>query len=161
MFDITSWKLILLGMIALLVVGPKDLPVLLRTLGKYMGMVKRQAAEFRAQFDEAIRESEFADLKKEVEDLTRKADETVKEAGRSFESHVDGIKSEVDQTIGDIAKTESPAAAPVAAVEPLSPPPELSTLPAPVVAEAPPPKLPEPVLESAGPVAAETQKTGA
>ena len=54
MFDITSSKLLILGIVALLVIGPKDLPALLRTIGKYMGMIKRQAAEFRAQFDETL-----------------------------------------------------------------------------------------------------------
>ncbi len=48
MFDITSSKLLLLGIVALFVVGPKELPALLRTVGKYMGMIRRQAAEFRA-----------------------------------------------------------------------------------------------------------------
>ena len=64
MFDITSSKLLILGIVALLVIGPKDLPALLRTIGKYMGIIKRQAAEFRAQFDEAMRESELHELKK-------------------------------------------------------------------------------------------------
>ena len=51
MFDITSTKLLIIGVMALLVVGPKDLPVLLRTVGKYMAIIKRQAAEFRTQAD--------------------------------------------------------------------------------------------------------------
>jgi Tat protein translocase TatB subunit len=64
MFDITSSKLLILGIVALLVIGPKDLPALLRTIGKYMGIIKRHAADFRAQFDEAMRESELEQLKK-------------------------------------------------------------------------------------------------
>ena len=67
MFDITSSKLLILGIVALLVIGPKDLPALLRTIGKYMGIIKRHAADFRAQFDEAMRESELDELKKDVE----------------------------------------------------------------------------------------------
>ena len=69
MFDITSSKLLILGIVALLVIGPKDLPALLRTIGKYMGIIKRHAAEFRAQFDEAMRESELEQLKKDVEKM--------------------------------------------------------------------------------------------
>ena len=65
MFDITSSKLLILGIVALLVIGPKDLPALLRTIGKYMGIVKRHAADFRAQFEDAIRESELDQLKKD------------------------------------------------------------------------------------------------
>ena len=59
MFDLSSSKLLILGIVALIVVGPKDLPILLRTIGKYVGMIRRQAAEFRSQFDEAMRESEL------------------------------------------------------------------------------------------------------
>ena len=41
MFDFTSSKLLILGIVALLVMGPKDLPALLRTIGKYVGIIKR------------------------------------------------------------------------------------------------------------------------
>ena len=57
MFDLTSSKLLILAVVALIVVGPKDFPALLRTIGRYMGMIRRQANEFRAQFDEAMREN--------------------------------------------------------------------------------------------------------
>jgi sec-independent protein translocase protein TatB len=63
MFDITSSKLLILAIVALIVVGPKDLPILLRTVGKYLGVIRRQAAEFRQQFDEAMREAELDHLK--------------------------------------------------------------------------------------------------
>jgi len=52
MFDITSSKLFLLAIVALLVIGPKDFPILLRTIGKYMGIIRGHAREFRAQFRE-------------------------------------------------------------------------------------------------------------
>ena len=66
MFDITSSKLLILAIVALLVVGPKDLPLLLRTIGKYMGVIRRHAAEFRAQFDEAVRDTELEQLKQDL-----------------------------------------------------------------------------------------------
>ncbi len=69
MLDIGWMELMVVGIVALLVVGPKELPTLLRTIGRYIGMAKRQADQFRAQFDEAIRDSEFEDLKKEMDDL--------------------------------------------------------------------------------------------
>lgn len=102
MFDIASWKLLLLAAIALIVVGPKDLPVMLRTIGRYLGIIKRQAAEFRAQFDEAIRESELAEVKKEFENLGKETEKTLKEAEASVNAEIDGIKSEVDQVAADI-----------------------------------------------------------
>lgn len=99
MFDLTSSKLLLLGIVALLVVGPKDLPVLLRTLGKYIGMIKRQAADFRAQFDEAIRESELQQLKKDVETLGQETEKAIREGEREMEKEVAGVNRDVDMAI--------------------------------------------------------------
>ena len=96
MFDITSSKLLLLGIVALIVIGPKDLPVLLRTIGKYVGIIKRQAAEFRAQFDEAVRESELAELKKDVENMGREAEASMREAERNVTSELDAVKADVE-----------------------------------------------------------------
>jgi sec-independent protein translocase protein TatB len=69
MLDIGWWELFVVGMVALVVVGPRELPTLLRTIGRYVGMAKRQADEFRSQFDDAIRESEFNDLRDEINDI--------------------------------------------------------------------------------------------
>jgi sec-independent protein translocase protein TatB len=80
MFDITSSKLLILAIVALIVVGPKDLPVLLRTVGKYLGVIRRHAADFRAQLDEAIREAELEDLKKEFDSVGREMRSTIEEA---------------------------------------------------------------------------------
>lgn len=111
MFDITSSKLLLLGIIALLVVGPKELPGLLRTIGKYVGMIKRQAAEFRAQFDEAMRESEIADLKKQVEDIGKEATGAIKEAETAFQQEMAKVETETRAAIDSIdAKAADPAA---------------------------------------------------
>ena len=57
MFDIGWSELLIIGVMALIVVGPKDLPVLLRNIGRYVGIIRSQASEFRAQFDEALRET--------------------------------------------------------------------------------------------------------
>lgn len=86
MFDLTSSKLLILGIVALLVVGPKDFPILLRTIGKYVGMIKKQAAEFRSQFDEAMRDAELQQLKTDVEKLgeeTRRPFRTGRRASRA------------------------------------------------------------------------------
>jgi sec-independent protein translocase protein TatB len=99
MFDITSSKLLILGIVALLVIGPKDLPALLRTIGKYVGIIKRQAAEFRAQFDEAMRESELADLRKDVESLGREAEQTMRAAEQSVEKDWAQAQASVDAAL--------------------------------------------------------------
>jgi sec-independent protein translocase protein TatB len=108
MFDITSTKLLLLGIVALVVIGPKDLPVLLRTLGKYMGMIKRQAAEFRAQFEEAMRESELEQLKKDVEQMGTEAQASMREAELSVTSELDSAKAEIEKAT-DTALLDKPA----------------------------------------------------
>jgi len=64
-------ELLLAAIVALVVVGPKDLPVLLRKFGQFMARVRGMAAEFRASFDEMARQSELDDLRKEVEALRR------------------------------------------------------------------------------------------
>jgi sec-independent protein translocase protein TatB len=70
MFDIGWGELVLIGLVALIVVGPKELPTVLRTAGQWMGRVKRMASEFQGQFQEALREAEVTDLKQHAEDLT-------------------------------------------------------------------------------------------
>jgi sec-independent protein translocase protein TatB len=59
------------AVVALIVVGPKDLPVLLRKFGQFMAKVRSMAAEFRASFDEMARQSELDELRKEVEAMRK------------------------------------------------------------------------------------------
>jgi len=118
MFDITSSKLLILGIVALLVIGPKDLPALLRTIGKYVGIIKRQAAEFRAQFDEAMRESELADLRKDVESLGREAEQTMRAAEQSVEKDWAQAQASVNSALdGEAAAAATPAADATAAAD--------------------------------------------
>lgn len=67
--DIGAGELLLIAIVALVVVGPKDLPMLLRRLGQFTARLRGMAAEFRASFDEMGRQSELDDLRKEVEAL--------------------------------------------------------------------------------------------
>ena len=60
-------EFLIAAVVALIVVGPKDLPVLLRKFGQFMAKVRSMAAEFRASFDEMARQSELDELRKEVE----------------------------------------------------------------------------------------------
>src|SRR6478735_10080823 len=69
MFDIAWSEMVLIGAVALVVIGPKDLPKVLRTVGQTVARVRRMASEFQGQFNEAMREAELADLKKQVEDV--------------------------------------------------------------------------------------------
>jgi sec-independent protein translocase protein TatB len=69
MFDIGWSELVVIGVVALIAIGPKELPGVLRSVGFWMGKVRRMAAEFQGQFQEAMREAEMSDLKKHADDL--------------------------------------------------------------------------------------------
>jgi len=69
MLDVGWSELVIIGVVALVVVGPKELPSLLRTVGQWAGKARRMAAEFQGQLNEAIREAELDDVKKSVDDL--------------------------------------------------------------------------------------------
>jgi len=68
---IGGFEILVIGLVALLVVGPKDLPVMMRKLGKAMARARAMANDFRASFDEMARQSELDELRKEVEALRR------------------------------------------------------------------------------------------
>lgn len=71
MFDVGWSELVVIGVVALVVIGPRDLPGALRTLGRMVGQVKRMASDFQGQFNEALREAELDGLRREVDDLRR------------------------------------------------------------------------------------------
>jgi sec-independent protein translocase protein TatB len=73
MFDIGWSELLIVGVVALIVIGPKELPGVLRAIGHWMTKIRRMASEFQGQFQEAMREAEMADLKKEVDDMASQA----------------------------------------------------------------------------------------
>ena len=64
MFGIDSSELLLIALIALVVIGPKDLPRVMRTVGQWVGKARGMAGHFRAGVDNMIRESELADMEK-------------------------------------------------------------------------------------------------
>jgi sec-independent protein translocase protein TatB len=101
MFDISWGKLVIIGVVALLVIGPKELPAVLRQLGQWMTKIRRMASEFQGQFNEAMREAEMADLKKQF-------DETTSSIKSTFDTT--DIKNELEKMIQDpaAASTSSP-----------------------------------------------------
>jgi sec-independent protein translocase protein TatB len=68
MFDIGWGELVVIGVVALIAIGPKELPGVLRSLGQWAGKIRRMSAEFQGQFREALREAEMDDLKKQAEE---------------------------------------------------------------------------------------------
>ena len=64
-------EILVIGLLALIVVGPKDLPLLMRKVGQALAKARAMANEFRSSFDELARQSELDELRKEVDALRR------------------------------------------------------------------------------------------
>jgi sec-independent protein translocase protein TatB len=120
MFDIGWSELVVIGIVALIAIGPKELPGVLRTVGQYMGKVRRMASEFQSQFQEAMREAEMADIKKSVDEMTDFATKQFTD----FDP-IGSVRKEIDSLSADPFKDTSSTAS--ASPEAASP-----SLPAPV-----------------------------
>lgn len=104
MFDIGWSEFLLIGVVALIVIGPKELPTVLRTFGQWVRKARKMASEFQGQFQEALREAEMADLKQSFDE--------VRQAASSFSAR--GIMSSVSDAlrIDDVDKPEETPATP-------------------------------------------------
>lgn len=71
MLDVGWSELLVIAVILIVVVGPKDLPPMIRAFGKMTARLRRTAGEFRAQFDEALREAELDDLRQSVDEARK------------------------------------------------------------------------------------------
>lgn len=94
MFDISWSELLILGIVTLVFVGPKELPVFMRTLGRYAGMVRRHANDFKAQFDAAMREAELDAMRKEVEQMQSSINSEVMKAKSTINDAASAAKIE-------------------------------------------------------------------
>ena len=116
MFDIGWGKIVLIGIVALLVIGPKELPAVLRTLGQWMAKLRRMASEFQGQFQEAMREAEMIDLKKQGDEMASEVQsyanfDPVSEVRKEFES----TQQQIENAMSDQPPLE--ASSPPAAAE--------------------------------------------
>ena len=73
MFDLDAGKLVVFGIVALAVIPPKDLPRVLRTVGKYVGQMRRMASDFQGQFMDAIKDAELDSVRKEIQSINDQA----------------------------------------------------------------------------------------
>ena len=140
-FDVGWGELVLIGVVALIVFGPKELPVVLRTFGQYMTKIRRMAAEFQSQFQEAMREAEMAELKQHFD--------TIQDAAKGIgsldpaSSIANPIESAAAEKPPDAAPPDSAANAPV-------PGPMPAETPAPTQSAAAGPESAQPAPASAG-----------
>jgi sec-independent protein translocase protein TatB len=169
MLDMSWGEVLVIGAVALIVIGPKDLPKALRTVGKMTSQVRRMASEFQSQFNEAMREAELDEIKKTVSGLNESVSSfnpmaTVRDELKTSIEGTTTAATTVPTTavaIGETTPTTAPATmldeAAAAAPLPGEPAFDLALPPA-----APPVHVdpaPGPIHEPApGPAAAESQK---
>jgi sec-independent protein translocase protein TatB len=113
MFDIGWSELVVIAVVALIAIGPKELPGVLRMVGQWMGKARKMAAEFQGQFQEAMREAEMADIKKSFDE--------VKEAATGFTGA--NVMTELQKDVTDALALDKPVDAQVASAigEPVTP----------------------------------------
>jgi len=173
MFDLGWGKLLLIGIVALVVIGPKELPGALRTLGQWMTKIRRMASEFQNQFHEAMREAELADLKKDVDEMAataqsyaninpmddlRKDIESAITPPSEFDSSLSKLSS-TTSTASDDTLTDTAASAPshdAATNTPAAMPPADAEFPASSAPAAPPASSPPAASPPSGGHAADT-----
>ncbi|MHC6150261.1 Sec-independent protein translocase protein TatB [Bradyrhizobium elkanii] len=104
MFDIGWSELVVIAVVALIAIGPKELPGVLRMVGQWMGKARKMASEFQGQFQEAMREAEMADLKKSFDE--------VREAATGITSG--NIMTSLQKDVSDALQIDKPVDAQVA-----------------------------------------------
>jgi sec-independent protein translocase protein TatB len=133
MFDVSWSELLILGLVTLIFVGPKELPRFLGTLGRYAGMVRRQANEFRSVFEQAMREAELDQIQKEIRSVSEGVKTSLDQATRSVDDLKSAAKVELDAAAGQTAKP-LPAGAPSAGTPAAATPaPETAALQTPAI----------------------------
>ncbi|MDP1750117.1 MAG: Sec-independent protein translocase protein TatB [Reyranella sp.] len=151
MFGIDSPELLVIAIVALVVIGPKELPALLRSWGKWMAKMRGMASEFRGHVDEMVRQSDLDEVKKQLEagpgldlqslDPTKQIKSMIQEGVAEGEKALSDAKAQISTSIDNpLAEPES---APQIAVETLAEPTvEPAADPAPVVTEVAAPAEP-------------------
>ncbi|MFI4961401.1 MAG: Sec-independent protein translocase protein TatB [Hyphomicrobiales bacterium] len=143
MFNLGWGELVVIGIVALIAIGPKELPTVLRTLGQWMGKVRRMANEFQGQFLEALREAEFADLKKHADDISSSVSEF------STIDPLADVQKDVERSFEETPAADSPPPA-TPAVDAANPAPAALPEPTPLPAmiDVPLPEPPAAVTEA-------------
>ncbi|NKN36349.1 twin-arginine translocase subunit TatB [Agrobacterium sp. a22-2] len=159
MLDIGWTELLVIAVVLIVVVGPKDLPPMLRAFGKMTGRLRKTAGEFRAQFDEALREAELDDVRKTISDVKnlnpasslRDAINPLRQMGNEIKADLKKA-TQVETFPVDDSSAVTPKDAPAQPMTAADLPP-LATLPAtpPVIPPAAP--APQPAVSVSEPVA--------
>ena len=121
MFDVGFSEIVVIGVVALIVIGPERLPKVARTMGHMFGRLQRYVAEVKADINREMELDELRRLQSEVQSAARDIEQSMTDATREVESGVRSVEAQLNE-----AGSEAPAATPVAAAneaEPVAPAP--------------------------------------
>ncbi|ADJ23075.1 twin-arginine translocation protein, TatB subunit [Hyphomicrobium denitrificans ATCC 51888] len=127
MFDISWSELLILGVVTLVFVGPKELPTLMRTLGKYAGVIRRHANEFKSQFDAAMREADLEAMRDEVQKMQTSINNEVMRATEHVDDASKLARVEPPSTANTIASETSSSDTSATLAPPMPAPPRGET----------------------------------
>lgn len=109
MFDIGWPELLVIAIVLIVVVGPKDLPPMIRAFGKTTSKLRAMAAEFRGQFDEALREADLEDVKKTIDEARRLNPlQSVRDAVNPLKATGDSIRADLEKSVKNTAAPVMP-----------------------------------------------------
>jgi Tat protein translocase TatB subunit len=96
MLDMSWGEIMVIGAVALIVIGPKDLPKALRTIGQMTGKLRRMAAEFQGQFNEAMREAELDEVKKQLQGVNDSVSSVTSTSFNPIQTIRDELKTSIE-----------------------------------------------------------------
>jgi sec-independent protein translocase protein TatB len=105
-FGVGYSELFVLGIIAVIVIGPKDMPVMLRKFGQIMQKVRGMAREFQGHVDVAMKDAGVADLKKDLQNMKADVNSTMTQASKSVNasSMIAPKKNDFDKFFGEASE---------------------------------------------------------
>tara|TARA_R110000868_G_scaffold96110_11_gene264385 strand:- start:3132 stop:3506 length:375 start_codon:yes stop_codon:yes gene_type:complete len=118
MFDLGWSELLLVAVLAIVFIGPKDLPRVMRTLGQYIGKMRAMAREFQNSFEDLARETEMEELRKQVADLHSAAMKPLTEPMAEMKRAIDNAGTEGRGKADEDAPTPTPDPTPAAVPAP-------------------------------------------
>lgn len=110
MFDIGIWEFGVIGVVALVVLGPERLPKVARTAGHLFGRLQRYVANVKADINREMDMSEFAKVKEEVQSAARAFEQSVQDHAKSIDSESRAISALADDINGNVTTTTTTAA---------------------------------------------------
>jgi sec-independent protein translocase protein TatB len=120
MFDIGWTEMLVIAVVMIVIVGPKDLPRMLRTFGRTTSKLRAMAGDFRKQFDDALKEAELDDVRKSVESVRGlNPASQIKKHLSPMEKAAADVRAGVDAAMKPKPKAPEPAAATPQPAEPL------------------------------------------